>query len=418
MLVPNIVGPIEIGIETVATLAAEEKRLRATIVAGLVPTARTGLTGVSWVNLDDRHPACLGLVPEEAVELVKAPTVEASLPFALSHLRSFANVAQVLDNNGSSWVSVLHNALGEDMIVVFSLPKQFARKFFQVPFGRFASFFLKLATKAEDAAFLFLPATFSQEMTSARHSRSIQTQVNPDHFFGRKDVWSGNGYDEVEEIAPFAIAQISTAYLVTCVLYGMFGDAERAFHTPCYCSKTGGVGLPFDPVGTLVIADGSASRLWTLDRLELRGRLTSPQSLSYLLWVGLFVFLLPRQRRLHGFSGFDTSGTDQLSRQIWILGTQWIVGLLMQFHAIAALLGEAQSGHLVEASGMLLKRLFEDASLLWCWVQLYHHRSVHTKNISYIPKIGNGTPRYPSPKKGRPASSPVWKDGVSAGRVI
>ena len=65
MLVPNIVGPIEIGIETVAALAAEEKRLRATIVAGLVPTARTGLTGVSWVNLDDRHPACLGLVAEE-----------------------------------------------------------------------------------------------------------------------------------------------------------------------------------------------------------------------------------------------------------------------------------------------------------------------------------------------------------------
>ncbi len=91
------------------------------------------------------------------------PGVHAALPFALAMGDTFANMRQVLKDDGAPRGSVLHDAFGEDMVMVSSLPKQFARKLFQVPFGRFASLFLKLATETEDAAFLLFPTTVPQE---------------------------------------------------------------------------------------------------------------------------------------------------------------------------------------------------------------------------------------------------------------
>jgi len=220
----------------------------------------------------------------------------------------------------------------------------------------------------------------------------------------------------VEEIAAFAQTEISTTDLAANILQSMLGNAERAFYTPCYRSKTGGVRLPLDPVGPLIIADWSALRLWTLDWLKARNGLALLLGLGYLLWVCLFVFLLPRESRLHGFRGFDTSGTDQLSRQVGKLSTQRIVGLLVQFYAIARLLGKAQSGDCVEASGMLLKRSFEDASLLWCRVQLYHHRAIHAKTISYILRIVNrhSFPCAQAPRKERLSFRPIEWGGFQA----
>ena len=321
------------------------------------------------------------------MELVKAPTVKASLPFALSQPSTFTDVAQVLDNNGSSRLDVLHNALGEDVIVVFSLPKQFARKVLQVPFSRPGTTFLQLSTEAEHAAFLFLPSPLTQKMAMACDGWAVQTQVHANHFTALRNGWSGNGDDDVEEITSPAHTQVSTTDLATNIRHGMLRNAERAFHTSCYCSKTGSGDLPLHAGGSSVIADTGDGALWATNRLELRGRLASFESLSYLLGIPLFMVFLPRESRLHGFSGFDTSGTHQLSRQVRELCTQWVVGLLMQFDAIAALRGKPDMGHLVEARGMLLKRSFEDASLLRRGIELYHRRSIHVKSRSYMPKL-------------------------------
>lgn len=379
MLVSDIVGPVEVCVETVAALAAEEEGLRTTIVTSLVPTTRTGLGCVTRIDFDDLHAMCLSFVAQKAVELAEAPAMEASLPLALSHLSAFTDVAQVLNDESCTRLCVLNNALGEDVVMVFSLPKQFARKLLQVPFGRFASLFLKLAAKAENAAFLLFPPPLPQEAAIAGYSRPIETQVHANHFLGGRAFGSRNGHNDVEEIAALTETQISTTDLATNILLSMVGNAERAFHTPSYCSKAGGGGLPLHPVGSSVIPDTSECTLWATNRLKARKRLALLLGFSYLLWVCLFLFLLPCESRFDGFSGFHTSGTHQLSRKIGERCTQWVVGLFMQFDAIAALFSKAETGHLVEASRMFLKRSFEDAGLLWRWVQLCHNRSIHTK---------------------------------------
>ncbi len=83
--------------------------------------------------------------------------------------------------------------------MVSSLPKQFARKLFQVPFSRFGSLRLKLATEAEDAAFLLFPLTISQELAIAGHGWPIQAEVNTNHIRAGVDNRSRDIHNDMEE---------------------------------------------------------------------------------------------------------------------------------------------------------------------------------------------------------------------------
>src|SRR6266700_2857924 len=144
-----------------------------------MPTFGTSLRGMPRVNLDYFETSRLSFVLDKGVQLSKAPTVQTSFVvnvlvlLASPHLGSFPDVGQVLRNNCRSWLCILNNALREDVIVISSLPKPLTRKLFQVPFSRFASLLLKLATDTEDAPFLFLPASFPQELTFGRHGPRV-----------------------------------------------------------------------------------------------------------------------------------------------------------------------------------------------------------------------------------------------------
>ena len=103
MLLSNIVGGIEIGIQAVATCSTAEEGLRTAIVACLVPTTRARLRGVARINLD--HPDAFGLrlVGQKRMKLCKAPRVDTPLPlhalalFAATNLRVLTDVGQVLN---------------------------------------------------------------------------------------------------------------------------------------------------------------------------------------------------------------------------------------------------------------------------------------------------------------------------------
>lgn len=55
----------------------------------------------------------------------------------------------------------------------------------------------------------------------------------------------------------------------------------------------------------------------------------------------------------------------------------------------------------IKGMSKLLKGLFESLSLLWCGMQLYLHRSVHTKSIPYMPTFCN------TAEKGEAAIPPI-----------
>ncbi len=120
------------------------------------------------INFDHLASLPLCLVGKKALQLGKAPRVHPAPSFTPSVGHSLADMREVLKHDSTAGGGVLHKAFGEDVIVIFSLPKQFSRKFFQVPFGRLGSLLLKLATEAEKAAFLLFPAAISQEGTLTR----------------------------------------------------------------------------------------------------------------------------------------------------------------------------------------------------------------------------------------------------------
>ena len=59
----------------------------------------------------------------------------------------------------------MHDALREDVIVIFASPKLFSRERAQVAFCVPGAFGLQLTRDAEGAAVLFFPPTFSQKLT-------------------------------------------------------------------------------------------------------------------------------------------------------------------------------------------------------------------------------------------------------------
>ena len=340
--------------------------LRTTIRAGLVPALAAGLRGMPGVNLDYLDTACLGFILDKGVQLSKAPTMQApfvvallTLLFATSHLGGVPNVLEIFKHDGGAFGRVLHNALGEDVIVVSASPKLFPAQLFEMSLGRASAFGLQLSFQAEGTSFLFFPSLVPQELPGGSDSRTIESQVYPYDGRGRGNGRLRDGDNDMQRIAAFAVAQISTTDLMPNVLKKVSRHRERQFNPSIHSSKTTGHGVPLDPGRTLVIADTSDLTVRATNRLESGNGLVLFLGFLNRLRVCLFLLDLPGERRLHGFSGFDTSGTDQLCRQVRVLGTKGIVGAFVQLHAIVTSRGKALMGYGIEASRMLLKSCLE-----------------------------------------------------------
>ena len=165
ILVTNILCSIVICIQGISTLMALEKTLRTSVRTVLMSTITACLAGMPRVNLDylDTIPSCF--VGQEAVKLGKRPAMETTFRFhilvlfATPDLGRSTNLIQILKHKGTTLWSVLDNPFGKDVVMVFSLPKPFSRKPFQVPFSRFGSFSLQLAADTKDASLLLLPTS-------------------------------------------------------------------------------------------------------------------------------------------------------------------------------------------------------------------------------------------------------------------
>jgi hypothetical protein len=201
----------------------------------LAPAAR--LARVTRVNLDDFNPACFGFVCQKAMELSKRPRVHTALSFPFFVGDTLPNIGQVLNHNGTARRGVLNNALGEDMVVISSLPKQFTGELTQVAFCALCAFGLKLTTEAKDAAFLFLPSAISQEAVIGSHGGAIQPKINPDHIRGCINNLRREIHNDVEKVAPVMETQVSRTNLTTNVAGCMFGDSKTYLNTTRYSGK-------------------------------------------------------------------------------------------------------------------------------------------------------------------------------------
>jgi hypothetical protein len=356
----------------------------------LVPTLGALLTGVPGINFDHSHPTRLGFICQEAVELSKRPGMHTPLGFSIlstfasANFRGLSNVGQVLKNEGSAWGCILNNALGEDMIMVSSLPKQFSRKLFQVPFSRLGSFGLQLASNAMHATFLLFPPSVTQELTIGGNRRPIQAKVNSNHLFRRCDVRSRNGYNDMKVVAPVVKAQVRRTRLSFGVLESMLWDGKTNLKSPLNSRKASGCDLPLDPIGSSIVPDRRRCGLWTTDVLKLGSWPSLLLSFGYQLRIGCRVLLLPSESRFHGLGCRDAGSTHQLSREFWESSTQWVVRRFVQLYPVAIPVLKSLPTNGIETLSVFLHRSIKNGFLFLCRIQLYHNCSIHTKSISYI----------------------------------
>lgn len=223
----DILRGVQISIEAIATLPTEEQTLRTTIRAMLKTATATGLRGVPGVNLDDGHPAFLRFIGKKCLELRKTPRMETALGVrALLHPGTAPNVSQVLNHDGTARGGLLHKPLGKHMVMVSSLAQQFPAQLFEMSLSRAGAFCLKFATQAEDAAFLFLPAALSQEVTSRGDGGTVQAQVNANHLVSRCDGRVRNREDNMERKASFVVTQVSRTDLAADILLRVSWNVE------------------------------------------------------------------------------------------------------------------------------------------------------------------------------------------------
>jgi len=186
VLLSNILGGVEISIQAVAALAAEEETLRTAIGTMLITTTRTGLTGMPGVNDGYPDTTLLRFVGGKVIQLGKRPTMQLPLVLdvlvllASTQMRRLTNIGEVLEDEGSPCRGVLNEAFGEDMICVPAESPLFARQLYEMSFRRLCSFGLQLAFETEATTLYFFPVRASQEASIGGHSGMVETEVNPD----------------------------------------------------------------------------------------------------------------------------------------------------------------------------------------------------------------------------------------------
>src|SRR6266576_262220 len=184
ILLSNVVAGVQVSIELIPALTAEEEALRTAIGTVSMPTTRAGLTGMPGVNLGHLDTAFLCLVHGKIVQLGKCPAVQLPLVLdilvllASAHMRRLTNIGEVLKDEGSSWRGVLNEAFGENMICVPAESPLLARQLLEMSFRRLCSFGLQLSLDTKTTALDLFPVLASQEAASRGHSGAIEAKIN------------------------------------------------------------------------------------------------------------------------------------------------------------------------------------------------------------------------------------------------
>ena len=337
MLISYVVGAIKVGIESIATLTAFEKRLGATIRPMLIATFATRLRGVTRVNSLDANPTFLRLVDGEIIQLRKGPAMQTTPGIVLrgsTYLRGFPNVGQVLEDNRCSGLGVLYYSLTQYVVCVPVESGLLFAQLFQVFLGRLGSVGLQFPTYAEVATVNLFPMFAPQELTFRGDCGSIQTQVNSNDLSSFRNNGFRHINNHMQPELPFAVNQVGSGNLVACVLLTEMRHRKGEGQTTSTTRETNLLSLPVERVGFLIVADWTGCGVRALHRCEGRRRLASFERLCHLLGITLFVLLLPRKSTLQGFGGLDTGLNEQITDQSWASRFGLIVGAMMQFHTV------------------------------------------------------------------------------------
>jgi hypothetical protein len=92
---------------------------------------------------------------------------------------------------------------------------------------------------------------------------------------------------------------------------------------------------------------------------------------------------LESESRLDGLGCANSGSADKLGRQGWMLGTEWVVGRLMQLDSVLFLVRKPVQRDRVETGRVGKESPFEYVSLRGCWSKLKANRALHNLIVSY-----------------------------------
>src|SRR5439155_18922177 len=213
------------------------------------------------VNLDHCNTSLLRFVGNEIVQLGKYPTMQPSLIFnvlvlfASSHLGSLTDLREIFQDDGTTRSGILDDALGK---YVITIPVESLLSFpqlLEMLFSRLTSVGLQFSLETEGASVNLFPITMAKELTLARDSRAVETQVNPDHFIALLNDRLSNGDHDMQP--PFALTrtQISCSDLPTVVFSTIGRNCERNTLLTSTGRETYRIPFPVKGIGMQVIAD-------------------------------------------------------------------------------------------------------------------------------------------------------------------
>ena len=188
----NIARRIEVSMQLDATGTTDKTATGSAVVAGGMPTAATGLRGMSRVNRNHRTTPSLGFVQGKGFELGKRPAMHAAAGFgALPDLRALPNVGQVFQHNRSARFDCRNDLLTQHMIVVAPEARLFPAYPLQVALGRLRALLLQGALQVKQLAFNRFPCPLAQEAIGTRDGGPHDAKINTDNLICRCDFRRG-----------------------------------------------------------------------------------------------------------------------------------------------------------------------------------------------------------------------------------
>jgi hypothetical protein len=360
--------------------------LRTAVVARLIPTSRTRLRGVPWVNALNVNAAFLCLVVGKRKQLRERPTMELALGpdvlirFPTSHLRGLADIREVLKDDGRTSRDTVHDAFGKHMVTIPVEPSLLSPQFLEVAFGAFASVGLQRTLQAKETTVAFLPLCVAKKVPCGSDRRAIESQVDTHHRLVLLNSWFGDIDHDMQPPASVAETQISRGSGVADVLLAEAWNPKPDRHLARAGRKADGLVGPIERVGMHIVANRALFRLRAPDGFKDRNLPTHLLRFGDAFGVGRFLFGLPGKGTFEGFGGFDAGLNEQIRDQPGTAGLGVIIGGVMQAHAVLLVCVPPVGTHQIVGIGELLQCRVQCIALLTRGLKFELYDSVHNEN--------------------------------------
>ena len=352
---PDIPGRVEVGVEREAARPATEQRLCLSVGPVGVSASRAGLAGLPWVDNDDPGAEPFRFVFDKGPQLLEAPAVEPPALF-LAGLCSFADIGQVLQNDGCPGGSRGDDVFGEDVVAVAPESSLASREDFKAAFGRLGSFGLKFAALTENPVFGVFPPAFSEKFAIAGDRRAVDPEINADAVI-TVGGWRGKLDDDVKPPVSFFQNQVGGADLATGerLEIGRYFEGER--HLPGGAAESDLAICPINPESVAVVA-GRAKAAFRTGNLA----------------VGIFAESESRTDRLGGFdAGLDMQVADQKRVAVF----EPAIGKVVKLDAVFLVSLPSCLANVIKAVGELFRGGHERLGLLPVGLELDSDGSLH-----------------------------------------